>query len=290
MKILVQHFLEGRTSTLSYVVSNEENNEALIIDPVWNYNSASAELSSESANEIITYCKHHSLNPVAIIETHIHADHISASQFIHHAFPGIPTVIGSRISEVQSYFHELYDLPYSIAIDGSQFDILAKDDEVLNLGDFKVKAINTPGHTPVCTSYLIDGNLFVGDAIFMPDGGTGRCDFPGGSAESLFHSITEKIYKLPDDTKIFVGHDYQPNGRDLKFETSVKEQKEKNIHIKSDTEIEVFLKFRKDRDANLSMPNLIYPSIQVNLNAGKIPLKDSQGKPYLKIPLSFKND
>lgn len=289
MNTHIRHFFDPKTSTLSYIVYDEITKDAVFIDPVWEIDLPSGTLSHKCIEPLISFAKEANLNPLAIIETHIHADHISGAQLLKKHFPKLKTVIGSRISEVQKVFHKLYDMTDAIAINGSQFDILAKDGEEIQFGSIKAKAIQTPGHTPACTSYLINNSLFTGDSIFMPDSGTGRCDFPGGDAEALFNSITKKIYALPDDTHIFVGHDYQPGGRGLKFQTSVKEQKEQNVHIKSDTKLETFLEFRRNRDAQLSAPNLLYPSIQINMNGGVIPFHDSAGKAFLKIPLNIKN-
>jgi glyoxylase-like metal-dependent hydrolase (beta-lactamase superfamily II) len=281
-------FFDSVTSTLSYVVFSPASKEALVIDPVWDFDPASGALFFDSAQKIEAYLRAENLEVKAILETHAHADHLSSAQFFKQRYPKAQLLVTERITMVQKMFGPLFYRPNEIAFDGSQFDRLIADDQPTQVGSFVLTAIPTPGHTPACTSYLMDGNLFVGDSIFMPDAGTGRCDFPGGSAEQLYQSITQKIYALPDETKIFVGHDYQPNGRDLRYETTVGEQKRSNIHLRADTAVEDFVSFRQKRDASLGAPRLLYPSIQVNINAGLLPAANEQGRQFLKIPLELK--
>ena len=242
-------------------------------------------LSEDSSDAVIQYLKDNGLELKLIIETHAHADHLSGAQLLKKAFSGAQIAISERITQVQEVFTELFHLGHEVASDGSQFDYLIKDFEEVEVAGFKVKALPTPGHTPACTSYLIGDAVFTGDAIFMPDFGTGRCDFPKGSANQLFKSITSQLYKLPDETKIFVGHDYQPGGRELKFETSVAEQKETNIHLRADTTEREFVAFREGRDAKLGAPKLLLPSLQVNIRGGRLPQPEANGVSYLKLPL-----
>lgn len=284
MKLQIQHFFDPATSTLTYVVHDSETRDAIVIDPVWDYDPASGSLSTQSMVPVVQYIQEHKLNLHYVMETHAHADHLSSSQLFKNHFPQVKVVIGENIVKVQEVFKGVFNESH-LNISGKDFDHLMKDGEVLTAGTLKIKALFTPGHTPACASYLIEGNLFVGDSIFMPDSGTGRCDFPLGSAETLFESITQKIYNLPDSTRIFVGHDYQPGGRELRFETTVKEEKENNIHVKAHTQKEEFIDFRKKRDATLAAPRLLLPSIQVNIRAGHLPEPENNGVSYLKIPL-----
>ena len=221
-------------------------------------------------------------------KTHAHADHLSSSQIYKEDFPEVKVAVGENIREVQETFKGIYNLG-NLAVDGSQFDQLLKEGEVIEAGTIKFKVINTPGHTPACVSYLVDDALFTGDAIFMPDYGTGRCDFPGGDAKQLYNSISRKLYELPDSTRVFVGHDYLPNGRELKYESTIGEQKASNIHLTGDTTEEQFVEMREGRDKTLKAPRLLFPSIQVNVQAGSLPDEESNGMSYLKIPL-FKED
>ncbi|MNK07394.1 putative metallo-hydrolase [compost metagenome] len=284
MKNQIQHFFDAATSTLTYVVHDLETRDAVVIDPVWDYDPASGQLSTQSMMPVVSYLKEHNLRPHYIMETHAHADHVSSSQLFKNFFPEIKVAIGENITKVQKVFQEVFHLN-DLHVDGRDFDVLLKDGEILTAGSLSIKTLFTPGHTPACSSYLIEDALFSGDALFMPDSGTGRCDFPLGSAEDLFNSISQRIYSLPASTRIFVGHDYQPQGRELRFESSVAEQKEKNIQLKAQTSREEFVQFRTQRDATLSAPKLLLPSIQVNIRAGHLPTAEENGVSYLKIPL-----
>lgn len=284
-RIEIKHFFDQATSTLTYVVHDPKTLDAIIIDPVWDYDPAASRLSTKSMEQVVAYIQEKKLNPHYVMETHAHADHLSSSQLFKNIFPHIKVVIGERITEVQKVFKPVFNMPKDFNTFGADFDILLKEGSVLEAGSLKIKTLFTPGHTPACASYLIEDALFTGDAIFMPDSGTGRCDFPAGSAESLYDSVHNKIYNLPDSTRIFVGHDYQPNGRELKFETSVAEQKEKNIQLKAHTSKEEFVEFRTKRDATLSAPKLLLPSIQINIRAGHLPPPEENGMSYLKLPL-----
>ncbi|MEK2644837.1 MBL fold metallo-hydrolase [Bdellovibrio sp. BCCA] len=284
MALQIQHFFDPATSTLTYVVHDPKTLDAIVIDPVWDYDAASGKLSTKSIDSVIAYLKENKLNPHYVLETHAHADHLSSSQLFKNFFPNIKVAIGERITEVQKTFKTVFNLS-DVNTNGKDFDLLLKENDVLEAGSIKIKTLFTPGHTPACASYLIDDALFTGDAIFMPDSGTGRCDFPQGSAEALYSSVTEKIYSLPEKTRIFVGHDYQPENRELRFQTSVQEQKEKNIQLSAKVKKADFIRFRQERDATLSAPKLLYPSLQVNIRAGHLPAPESNGVSYLKLPL-----
>lgn len=286
MRPNVKGFFDKATWTMTYVVTNSENNEALIIDPVWDYDPAASKLSTESAEEVIAFIREKKLKVVGILETHAHADHVSGAQVLKEYFPDAKIAIGKSITKVQDVFKNIYHLDDSFKTDGSQFDVLLEEGVLAQFGSYKVKTLSTPGHTPACSSYLIDDAVFTGDVIFMPDYGTGRCDFPAGSAEDLYHSVSQKLYQLPDETRVFVGHDYQPDGRELQFESTIGEQKKNNIHITAETSKEKFIQFRQARDKTLAAPRLLLPSIQVNINGGSLPPAESNKKHYLKIPIT----
>ncbi|MBE8163326.1 MAG: MBL fold metallo-hydrolase [Bdellovibrionaceae bacterium] len=279
----VKEFFEKITGTISYIVYDPASKDALIIDPVLDFNSTEGTYSTTSFNEQMDYIKSNNLKPSLVLETHAHADHISSSQFFKKEFPNILVAIGKDITEVQSVFKSIFKLSH-LATDGSQFDKLIKDQEEFFAGSIKIKAIHTPGHTPSCLSYLIEDKIFVGDSIFVPETGTGRCDFPKGDAKTLFHSVKQKLYTLNEDTKVYVAHNYPEKGEPLHFQTTIKDLKENNIHIKEDTKLEDFLKFRKDRDKQLNSPKLLFQSIQININAGKFET-DENGNAFLKMPM-----
>jgi len=287
MSIRVKDLFDKNTNTLTYIVYDPNAKDAIVIDPVLDFNSAAGKISFESIEKILTFVLEHQLNVKYILETHAHADHLTGAQFLKKKLPGSLVGINSNISIVQETFNKVLNLKH-VKIDGSQFDILLDEDNVLDVGTFEIQTIFTPGHTPACSSFLIDGHLFTGDAIFMPDSGTGRCDFPKGSAKDLYHSIHEKLYKLPDDTKIYVGHDYQPEGRELMFQTTIGEQKEKNIQLTQSTSEADYIEFRTKRDEILDAPKLLLPSIQINIDAGKLPPAEENEVRYLKLPISEK--
>lgn len=284
--VQIKEFFDKNTWTLTYVVWDEKTKDALVIDPVMDYDQASSKTSEESAQEVIQFLKVHQLNLHFILETHAHADHLSGSQIIKKVFPKAVIAIGEKITQVQEIFKGVFGLPDDFKTDGSQFDRLLKNHETLSAGSIKIKTIFTPGHTPACASYLIEDHVFVGDALFMPDYGTGRCDFPAGSATELYHSVHDKIYELPENTKVYTGHDYLPNGRSLKFMSTVAEEKKENIQLKEKTSLEEFVKFRTERDRTLAAPKLLLPSVQVNIDAGHLPEPAPNGKRYLRIPIS----
>ena len=282
----IKEFFDKNTWTLTYVVWDEATRDAVVIDPVLDYDQASSKTNEESAKAVIGFLRSKELNLHYILETHAHADHLSGSQILKREFPKARVAIGEKITKVQEVFKGVFGLAADFKTDGSQFDRLLKDGEQIDAGSLKIKTIFTPGHTPACASYLIDGNVFVGDALFMPDYGTGRCDFPSGSAEDLYHSVHERLYALPDQTKVYTGHDYMPNGRDLKFMATLADEKRGNIQFKTETTQEEFVRFRKERDRTLAAPKLLLPSIQVNIDAGHLPEAEGNGKRYLKIPIS----
>jgi glyoxylase-like metal-dependent hydrolase (beta-lactamase superfamily II) len=285
MKEIVKEFFDKDTWTLTYVVHDAASKDAVIIDPVWDYDPAASRMSEHSAEKVLTYVKELGLKVHYILETHAHADHVSASQILKEKIPGVKVGIGAQITAVQQLFKGVFNLDPDFPTDGRQFDILLKEGENLQAGTLKIDTIYTPGHTPACASYIIGESVFVGDAIFMPDYGTGRCDFPAGCAEDLYESVHGKLFKLPDHYQLFVGHDYMPGGRPLAFKSSVAEQKQRNIQLKESTTREEFVNFRKKRDASLAAPRLLLPSVQVNIDAGHLPAPESNGVSYLKIPV-----
>ncbi len=280
----IQHFFDPDTFTLTYVVYDSNSNDAIVIDPVLDFDPPSGKVEDKSIQMVIKFIQEKKLNLHFILETHAHADHLSSSQILKQLFPKAQLAISERIKDVQKVFKEVFNLS-DFKPDGSQFDFLLKDHETISAGSLVIKIIPTPGHTPACTSFLIGESLFVGDALFMPDYGCGRCDFPGGSAKNLFESI-QKLYTLPDSTQVYVGHDYGPNGRELKFETTIGESKKNNIQIKTSTIQEEFISFREARDKTLSAPRLLLPSLQINIAGGRLPQTESNGKSYLKLPLN----
>lgn len=242
-------------------------------------------MKDQSIQEVIAYISKNGLKVRAVLETHAHADHLSSSQILKQVFPEALLGIGENIKVVQEVFKAYFNLP-NLKTDGSQFDKLFKDFEEVSFGSLKMKALPTPGHTPACMSYLFGDNVFVGDALFMPDYGTGRCDFPRGSAKDLYQSVSKTLYSLPDETKVFVGHDYSPGGREMRFQTTIGESKKSNIQLKSDTSEKEYIEFRVTRDNTLKAPRLLLPSIQVNIAAGHLPDLEDNGKSYLKLPMS----
>jgi glyoxylase-like metal-dependent hydrolase (beta-lactamase superfamily II) len=283
----VEAFFDTDTSTLTYVVYDPATKDAVIFDPVLNYDPASSTYWHDSIKLVEDFVKTHGLKVHYVIDTHAHADHLTGTPDLLKIFPGAKSVIGQHITEVQKTFFTMLNMT-ELAQDGSQFDILLGDGDILEAGSITLKAIHTPGHTPTCTSYHIDDMVFTGDALFMPDFGTGRCDFPKGSAQQLYHSIAKKLYQLPDETRVFVGHDYQPGGRDLAWETTIGASKKTNIHLKASTSEEEFVAFRTQRDQTLNAPRLLLPSIQVNVNGGAFPPAEENQMSYLKLPLRKK--
>lgn len=282
----IETFFDQSTFTLTYIVWDQESKDAIVIDPVLDYNPVGSKVSLVSFNKIDGFLKLHGLQLHYVLETHAHADHLSASQLFKQTYPDVQIGISKHITKVQKVFKGVFNLP-DFQADGSQFDLLLENGQELLAGNIKLKALHTPGHTPACMSFLIEDTVFTGDALFMPDYGTGRCDFPDGDAAKLFNSVSDVLYNLPDTTKVFVGHDYQPGGRELKWQSTIAEQKASNIQLTSDTKIEDFIQFREDRDAGLSAPKLLFPAVQVNIDAGHLPKAEANGKKYLKMPLNI---
>jgi glyoxylase-like metal-dependent hydrolase (beta-lactamase superfamily II) len=280
----VQHFYDQATSTFTYVVSDADTGLAAIIDPVLDLDYASGRLGTRSAEEVVEHIKDHNLSLRYILETHIHADHLSSAPYIREQLGGV-IAIGSQITTVQETFATIFAEDDGFRRDGSQFDLMLSDGDTFRLGGLEVCALHVPGHTPACMAYLIGDALFVGDTLFMPDAGTARCDFPGGDARSLFESC-QRLLTLPDDTRVFVCHDYQPGSRDLAFESTVAEQRAHNIHVGADISADEFVAMRESRDAGLEMPALILPSLQVNMRAGNLPPFDASGRLFLKVPIN----
>jgi len=281
----IKHFFDPDTFTLTYVVSDEATRDAVIIDPVLNFDPPSGRVSDHSVRRVIDYIQSNNLRLHAVMETHAHADHLSSSQILKQVFPQAKIVIGEKIKVVQEVFKQHFNIDY-LKVDASQFDLLLADFQEVSFGTLTVKAIPTPGHTPACLSYHIGDAVFTGDALFMPDYGTGRCDFPKGSARDLYHSVSKNLYSLPDETRVFVGHDYQPDGRELRYETTIGESKRSNVQLRAQTSEVEFVSFREARDKTLKAPRLLLPSIQVNIDAGHLPPREENGKSYLKLPLN----
>ncbi|HBH28176.1 MAG: MBL fold metallo-hydrolase [Desulfofustis sp. PB-SRB1] len=282
----VQPFFDDTTFTMTYVVYDDATKDATIIDPVWDYDPLASRMSSQSVQKVIDFVSATGLNPHLILETHAHADHLSGAQLLKKAYPQAKLGIGEHITIVQETFKPVFGLPDGFKTDGSQFDLLLSEGSSVRAGSLRIDVLYTPGHTPACSSYLIGDMVFTGDAMFMPDSGTGRCDFPRGSATDLYSSITQKLYTLPDSTRVFVGHDYQPKGRELAFETTIAEEKKHNIQLPVGRSEEQFVEFRSTRDATLSMPKLIFQSVQVNINAGAFYGADEKSG-FLHIPVTF---
>jgi glyoxylase-like metal-dependent hydrolase (beta-lactamase superfamily II) len=279
----VQAFHHAETGTWSYVVSDPAGDAAAIIDPVLDYDPKSGRTATTSAEALAAHVRRHGLRLEWILETHAHADHLSAAPWLQRQLGG-RIAIGAGIREVQATFKPIFNLEPEFATDGSQFDHLFADGEAFALGAITARVIATPGHTNDSVSYLVGDALFTGDSLFMPDGGTARCDFPGGDAGKLFQSI-QRLYSLPDDTRVFVCHDYAPGGRPVACETSIGEQKRSNIHVRSGVHEIDYVKTRRARDATLAMPVLMLPAVQVNIRAGQLPPAEHNGTRFLKIPL-----
>ncbi|GHG69003.1 MBL fold metallo-hydrolase [Alishewanella longhuensis] len=280
----IEMFFDQDSATFSYVVADLESKQAAIIDPVLNYDAAAGLVSTEDADKLLSYLQVNGWQLQWILETHAHADHLSAAHYLKQK-TGASIAIGEGIRKVQQTFKVVFNIADTeLQAKGDYFDKLFADNEQFTIGSLQATVVNTPGHTNDSVSYLIAGHLFVGDSLFMPDAGTARCDFPGGDAHILFRSI-QRIYQLPEDTVIYMCHDYQPNGRELKYKTTVLEQKNSNIHVKADTAEADFVAKREARDKTLAVPRLIYPSVQVNIRGGQLPKAEDNGQRYIKIPL-----
>lgn len=280
----VTAFFDQPTNTVSYVVTDPASRRCAIVDSVLDFEPASGRTSKDSANAIITHVKEHGLTVEWILETHVHADHLSAAPYLARELGG-QMAIGENITIVQNVFGKLFNAGPEFSRDGSQFQKLFKDGDAFTVGGIPARAIHTPGHTPACMTYVIGDAAFVGDTLFMPDYGTARCDFPGGDARQLYRSI-KKIFALPPETRLFMCHDYKAPGRDeYRWETTVAEEKAHNLHVRDGIDEEAFVLMRTERDSHLAMPRLILPSVQVNMRAGELPPAEDNGQRYLKIPL-----
>ena len=279
----VKAFFDNDSNTVSYVVTDPARKKAAIIDSVMDFDYASGTISYDHADMIIEYVTTQKLDVEWLIETHVHADHLSAAPYIQQKIGG-KLGISERISEVQKVFGKMFNAGTEFERDGSQFDQLFADGDRYKIGELDGVAIATPGHTPACMVHLIGDAMFVGDTLFMPDGGTARADFPGGDARTLYQSI-QKILSMPEETRVFVCHDYAPNGREFLWETTVGAQRTNNIHVGNNVSEDSFVEMREKRDASLAMPRLIMPSIQVNMRAGHMPDAEENGATYLKVPI-----
>ena len=284
--ISVEPFYDERTSTLTYCVYDRVSRDAVIIDPVLDYDAASSTVWTQSVDKILTFVDTRQLILQLVLETHAHADHLSGAQEIKRRYTEVDVCIGQYITIVQQTFKSVFGMPDEFPVDGSQFDRLLKDGETVYAGSLVFKVLMTPGHTPACVSYLFSEMVFTGDALFMPDLGTGRCDFPMGDAETLYRSIMTRLYTLPDEIKAFVGHDYQPGGRALAYETTIVDQRMSNVHVRKDTQVDDFVKLRRERDKTLSPPALLFQSVQINIDAGAMPKPAADAKRFLKIPVN----
>jgi glyoxylase-like metal-dependent hydrolase (beta-lactamase superfamily II) len=280
----VKAFFDEATNTVSYVVKDPASNACAVIDSVMDIDYAAGRISYESADKMIRYVEENGLNVEWLIETHAHADHLSAAPYIQRKLGG-KIGIGENIRIVQDVFGKIFNEGTEFQRDGSQFDRLFKDGDTYRIGNLQAFAMLTPGHTPACMTHVIGNAAFVGDTLFMPDGGTARADFPGGDARVLYRSI-KRVLELPDRMRLFMCHDYAPGGREIKWETTVAEEKATNIHVRGGVTEDEFVKMRTERDASLELPKLIIPSIQVNIRGGQLPEPDESGKRYLKVPIN----
>ena len=285
MPALIQPFLDEASSTWTYIVYEADGGPCAIVDSVLNYDPASGRTDTRQADHVVAFVQAHGLQVQWLLETHAHADHLSAAPYLRRVLGG-KIAIGQSISQVQGVFKHLFNLEPAFRVDGSQFDHLFAPDEVFHIGNLKAQALHVPGHTPADMAYLIDDQLIlVGDTLFMPDVGTARCDFPGGDARQLYASM-RKLLAFPGDTRLYVCHDYPPEGREAKCLTSVAEQRASNIHVHDGVDEAAFVQMRTTRDAGLGMPTLLLPAIQVNVRAGNMPPVEDNGVVYLKIPIN----
>ena len=282
---LVTAFFDEATNTVSYVVQDPEGTACAIIDSVLDFDHAAGRTDTNSADKIVAFVQDVGLNTQWILESHVHADHLSAAPYLQEKLGG-KIGIGAQITTIQDTFGKVFNEGTEFQRDGSQFDALFKEGDSFHIGQMRADVMHTPGHTPACLTYVIGDAAFVGDTLFMPDFGTARCDFPGGSAHDLYNSI-QRILSLPDETRIFVGHDYKAPGREeFAWETTVGAQKAKNVHVGGGAAEDDFVNLRETRDANLSMPKLIVPSLQINMRAGNMPEPEEDGTVMLKLPIN----
>ena len=280
----IQAFFEETTNTISYVVRDPTSSSCAIIDSVLDIDYAAGRIATTSADQIIAFVTKHKLKVDWLIETHVHADHLSAAPYIQSKCGG-KIGIGEQITVVQETFGKVFNEGTDFQRDGSQFDHLFKDGDTYKIGALDALVMHTPGHTPACMTHVIGDAAFVGDTLFMPDGGSARADFPGGDSRTLFRSI-RRVLSLPPDMRLFMCHDYGPNGRNIRWETTVAEQRAHNIHVRDGISEDEFVAMREARDKTLDMPKLIIPSLQVNMKAGELPKPDASGKRFLKVPLN----
>ncbi len=282
---IVKSFFDQATSTITHVIYQTKGGQCAIIDSVMDFNPKSGRLTTVSADQIIEFVRSNDLKVEWLLETHVHADHISAAPYLREQLGG-KIGIGESIQKVQSVFKAVFNLEAGFNINGEQFDHLFSDGERFHIDDLEVIAMHVPGHTPADMAYIVEGNaVFIGDTLFMPDVGTARCDFPGGDAHMLYQSV-QKLFSLAPETRLFLCHDYPPSGREITWETTVGEERKNNIQINDSISEQQFVEKRKARDATLDMPTLILPSIQLNIRAGKLPQAEGNGVQYLKIPLN----
>ncbi len=284
VKPLVTAFFDAPTNTVSYVVQDPDSKACAIIVSVMDIDYAAGRIAYESADKIIAFVKEHDLDVEWLIETHVHADHLSGAPYLQGKVGG-KIGIGEKITVVQDTFGKVFNEGTEFQRDGSQFDRLFKNGDEYKIGSMTAFAMHTPGHTPACMTHVIGNAAFVGDTLFMPDGGSARADFPGGDARTLYRSI-KRVLSLPGEMRLFMCHDYGPNGRDIRWETTVTEQRAHNIHVKDSISEDEFVATREARDKTLAMPKLIIPSLQVNMKAGALPDPDASGKRFLKVPIN----
>ncbi len=280
----VTGFFDPATNTISYLVKDPGSHACAVIDTVMDIDYAAGRITHQSADEIIAEIDRRGLSLEWVIETHVHADHLSAAPYIQEKLGG-KIGVGSQITVIQETFGKIFNEGTEFERDGSQFDKLFEDGDIYQIGGMRASVIHTPGHTPACMTHVIGNAAFVGDTLFMPDGGSARADFPGGDAGELYDSI-QKVLALPDEMRLFMCHDYGPGGREIQWETTVAEEKANNIHVGGGKTREEFIEFRTKRDAQLAMPKLIIPSLQVNMRAGRLPEADEEGKTFLKVPVN----
>ena len=285
MKAQIKSFFDKATWTFTYVVSDPEARACIVIDPVLNYDPKSGRTLTQSADQVLEYITSNQLQLEWILETHAHADHLTAAKYLQDMLGG-KIAIGEKVQKIQGVFKGIFNLGDEFKADGSQFDHLIKDGENISFGNLNIESIAVPGHTPACLAYKIDDAIFVGDTLFPADVGTARCDFPGGDASTLYKSI-KNILSYPESTNLYMCHDYPPTNRQVIGRTTVGEQRENNIHIRDGVTEDAFVQMRKARDATLEVPVLLLPSIQVNIRAGAMPLKEDNGTSYMKIPINL---
>ena len=284
MKPQIQAFFDYATWTVSYVVFDQPGGHCALVDSVLDYDPKSGRTSTRSAERLVEFVQGRNLTVQWILETHAHADHLSAAHYLRKKLGG-KIAIGAAITQVQDVFKGVFNLEQEFRPDGSQFDQLLHDDEEFQIGVLTAKALAVPGHTPACMAYQVEDAVFVGDTLFMPDVGTARCDFPGGNAHTLYQSV-RKLLSLPAQTRLFMCHDYPPSGRDATWQSTVADQRAHNIHVHDGVTEDAFVELRTRRDATLEMPVLILPSVQINIRAGDFPPAEANGMTYLKIPVN----